>query len=323
VIATTCPGLSVAFTEAEEAMLTERAHFRRQAGAPIELISGRAAQGIEPGLADGVRLAGHCPIDGFASAFLTGRAFRLGLADAGVTLLENAAVSAVAPGFTLETARGSVAAKRIVLAGGVWLEDMAAWLGVNLPIKVLINQLVVTERLPPVMRTVLPSNATAQPIWRNAASMTRVSSESSRSCKVVVPWHKAANNNTRLEMLFEPGSVTVPWALVRAGTSRKAVLYISVFLALASRGQALVLVGSGSGFAQLPSAAGLAGLADQRLQCRCIALGDGGFELLQGDAEVRGLRQHLLGIGQKDVAPNGWVTCGNARKISETRTCQL
>jgi hypothetical protein len=42
-----------------------------------------------------------------------------------------------------------------VLAGGVWLEDMAAWLGMTLPIKVLVNQLVVTERMAPVMRTVL------------------------------------------------------------------------------------------------------------------------------------------------------------------------
>ena len=138
------------------------------------------------------------------------------------------------------------------------------------------------------MRTVLPSTSTAQPIWRNAASMTRVSSESSRSCKVVVPSHKAASSNTRLEMLFEPGRVTVPWALDRAGTSRKAVLYISVFLAVAHRG---------SRVAQLPSASGLAGLGNQRLQLRGVALRDGSFELLQGDAEMGGLGQYLLGIG--------------------------
>jgi glycine/D-amino acid oxidase-like deaminating enzyme len=48
-----------------------------------------------------------------------------------------------------------VRAARLVLAGGVWLEDMAGWLGVTLPIKVLVNQLVVTERMPPVMQTVL------------------------------------------------------------------------------------------------------------------------------------------------------------------------
>lgn len=32
---------------------------------------------------------------------------------------------------------------------------MLAWLGVDIPIKTLINQLVVTERVRPVMRTVM------------------------------------------------------------------------------------------------------------------------------------------------------------------------
>ncbi|MBP0463072.1 FAD-binding oxidoreductase [Roseomonas sp. PWR1] len=155
VLATACPGLSVAFTDGEVAMLEERARIRRAAGAPIELIDGRAAQAIEPGLADGVKLAGHCPIDGFASAYLTGRAFRQGLLDAGVTLMERTPVRGVDGRFKLDTEAGPVEARRIVLAGGVWLEDMAAWLGVTLPIKVLINQLVVTERLKPLMRTVL------------------------------------------------------------------------------------------------------------------------------------------------------------------------
>jgi glycine/D-amino acid oxidase-like deaminating enzyme len=155
VLATACPGLSVAFTDGEVAMLEERARIRRAAGAPIELIGGAAAQRIEPGLADGVKLAGHCPIDGFTSAYLTGRAFRPALLEAGVTLMENTPVRGVDGRFALETPRGVVRAKRLVCAGGVWLQDMAAWLGVDLPIKVLVNQLVVTERMPPVMRTVL------------------------------------------------------------------------------------------------------------------------------------------------------------------------
>lgn len=139
-------------------MLEERARIRRQAGAPIELVSGARAKEIEPGLSDRVLLAGHCPIDGFTSAYLTGRAFRPALLNAGVDLREDCAVTGIgreAGGFALETPAGRIAASRIVLAGGVWIEDMAAMLGVTLPIKVLINQLVVTERMPPVMRTVL------------------------------------------------------------------------------------------------------------------------------------------------------------------------
>src|SRR5574343_423249 len=78
----------------------------------------------------------------------------------------------------------------------------------------------------PTMVTVVPCTSTPQPSWRNAASITRVSSESSRSCTTVVPSHKAESNNTRFEMLLEPGRVTVPWAPVSGGRSRKGMAYI-------------------------------------------------------------------------------------------------
>ena len=42
-----------------------------------------------------------------------------------------------------------------MIAGGVWLEPMLRWFGIDLPVKVLVNQLAVTERLAPVLRTVL------------------------------------------------------------------------------------------------------------------------------------------------------------------------
>jgi sarcosine oxidase, subunit beta len=48
-----------------------------------------------------------------------------------------------------------VRGKRLVIAGGVWIEPMLRWLGVSLPIKVLVNQLAVTERQAPAMRTVV------------------------------------------------------------------------------------------------------------------------------------------------------------------------
>lgn len=153
-----CDGLSLAFTEREAELLTFRAGKRREAGAPIDLVSAARAQEVEPGLGPGVLLAGHCVVDGYANAYLTGQAFRAALVEAGVSLREQTPVSGVAreaAGFAVQTAAGSVQAKRLVLAGGVWLEEMAAWLGIELPIKVLINQLAVTERVQPVMRTVV------------------------------------------------------------------------------------------------------------------------------------------------------------------------
>jgi glycine/D-amino acid oxidase-like deaminating enzyme len=97
-------------------------------------------------------------VDGFASAYLTGRAFGVALRAAGADVREQTEVIGVDRrdgGFALRTTAGQVRAGQLVLAGGVWLEPMAAWLGLDLPVRVLINQLCVTERMPPVMRTQL------------------------------------------------------------------------------------------------------------------------------------------------------------------------
>lgn len=153
-----CDGLSLAFTEHEEALLSFRAGKRREAGAPINLISGAQAREVEPGLGEGVRLAGHCKVDGYANAYLTGLAYRTALVDAGVTLFEHTeavGIDSVDRGYTVLTRAEPVMATRLVIAGGVWIEPMLKWLGVDLPIKVLVNQLAVTERQRPVMRTVI------------------------------------------------------------------------------------------------------------------------------------------------------------------------
>ena len=153
-----CDGLSLAFTEGEAEMLTHRAGKRREAGAPITLIGPDQARHVEPGLGEGVLLAGYCPVDGYANAHLTGRAFRRALVEAGVALHENTAATAITrenAGFTIRTPSGPIRAHRLLIAGGVFIEPMLAWLGVHLPIKVLVNQLSVTERIAPVMRTVV------------------------------------------------------------------------------------------------------------------------------------------------------------------------
>jgi glycine/D-amino acid oxidase-like deaminating enzyme len=153
-----CDGLSLAFTEQEAELLRFRAGKRREAGAPIDLIDARAAQRVEPGLGPGVRLAGHCKVDGYANAYLTGLAYRRALIEAGVTVMENTpalGIDRAGTAFTVRAPDNHVQAKRLVVAGGVWIEPMMAWLGIDLPIKVLVNQLAVTERQRPVMRTVV------------------------------------------------------------------------------------------------------------------------------------------------------------------------
>ncbi len=151
-------GLCLAFTPAEAELLAERVRLRRAAGAPVALIDAAEARRIEPGLSPALLLAAHSPIDGHARAHLTGLAFRGALTAAGVAIRENCAVGRITPGgtgFRLETAAGPLAARRVVLAGGAWLGGLLALLGVGITVKALVNQLAVTERLAPVMRSVV------------------------------------------------------------------------------------------------------------------------------------------------------------------------
>jgi len=151
-----CDGLSLAFTAQEEGLLSYRAAKRREAGAPIEIISGQRAAEIEPGLSRQVLIAGWCKVDGYANAYLTGLAYRRALVEAEVVLHEQTAATGIEPtqyAYQVATTKGAIRGQRLVIAGGVWIESMLAWLGVHLPIKVLVNQLSVTERMAPVMRT--------------------------------------------------------------------------------------------------------------------------------------------------------------------------
>ena len=153
-----CDGLSLAFTEHEEELLSFRAMKRREAGAPIHLISGAQAREVEPGLGPGVKLAGHCKVDGYANAYLTGLAYRAALLAAGVTVFEHTEATGIDQShgaYTVLTRSQPITGNRLVIAGGVWIEPMLRWLNITLPIKVLVNQLAVTERQQPVMRTVI------------------------------------------------------------------------------------------------------------------------------------------------------------------------
>ena len=155
----TCDGLSLAFTEQEADLLSDRAAKRRAAGAPITLLNSAEAQEVEPGVSPDILLAGHCPVDGFTEAYSTGKAFRAALLEAGVAVREHTPIDRVEiedAGYSVVSDGKAMArARRLVLAGGVWIEPMLAWLGVRLPIKTLINQLAITERVAPIMRSVV------------------------------------------------------------------------------------------------------------------------------------------------------------------------
>ncbi len=149
-------GLVLAFNPREAELLEAKAADLKAAGSPVEVVDARRAHEIEPGLGPGVVLASHCPLDGHANASLSGRAFRAALTAAGVALGEGVEVTAVdrrSTGFEVRTPGAVIRASRVILAGGVWLDRMAAWFGLHAPVSIRVQQMAVTERMAPVLRT--------------------------------------------------------------------------------------------------------------------------------------------------------------------------
>ena len=96
--ARSAPGLSLAFTPAERDMLEKRAEARSAMGAPIRLVTPREAKTIEPGLNDSVIAAAFCELDGHVTAYLTGRAYRRALVEAGAIIMERTPVEGLRQG---------------------------------------------------------------------------------------------------------------------------------------------------------------------------------------------------------------------------------
>lgn len=150
-------GYTLAFNEREAALLQERQTLKAKAGAPIEFVSNNQLRNGEPNLTQQVVSASYCAQDGYANSSLTGQYYRGKLRDAGIEYRERCEVSAITrvKEFMLATPQGAIKATRILLAAGAWLKPLAALMDVHLPVQARVNTVTVTERMPPLMSTVI------------------------------------------------------------------------------------------------------------------------------------------------------------------------
>ncbi len=151
-------GLTVAFTPAEAERLATTMARKRDAGAPIVMKSPAEVAAIEPNLSRRVVLASYCAEDGYANSSVTGSYFRARLREAGIEAREHFTVTAidrVGSRYSIGGTGGAVRATRLLLAGGGWTRPLAAMLGVELPIRVRVNTVSVTERQPRIVHTAI------------------------------------------------------------------------------------------------------------------------------------------------------------------------
>ena len=151
-------GYTLAFTTREADLLVERMTMKREAGAPVEMVSPNQVLAAEPGLSRRIVAASYCVDDGYANSSVTGVYFRQLLREAGAPYIEQARVQSITRDsglFELALPDRRIKAKRLLLACGAWLKDAARMVGLELPVNVRINTVSVTEKAPKLVGAVI------------------------------------------------------------------------------------------------------------------------------------------------------------------------
>ncbi len=141
--------LLLAESDAEADQLTERVHHQQELGfIDVQLVDRKEALSLVPGLNDQVVAGSYSPGDGQADPVHTTRAFASAAQRHGATYWTGTSVW----GFLAQsehiigvrTERGEVQAGHTVLAAGAWSDELAATLGLRLPIRTCALQMILS-----------------------------------------------------------------------------------------------------------------------------------------------------------------------------------
>ncbi len=134
-------GWMVAESPEQVAILHEKHELEALAGIETEVVSGRELRSRAPFLSERVRAASYCPVEGHANPLIVAPLYALRAAEAGAELRTNVEVLRVdvdegsATKFTLHTSHGRVRAARVVDCAGAWAGELAAMVGLRLPLR--------------------------------------------------------------------------------------------------------------------------------------------------------------------------------------------
>lgn len=146
-------GLVVATTEAGARALLDFATGQRTAGVDARVLDAAAAHELEPDLAQGITAAVHYPEDAQLQPTIATEALMASARCYGARLLENTAVTgpildSAGALIGVKTPVGDLRASRVLIAAGPWSGEVAALLGVHLPVRPRRGELLVTSRMP-------------------------------------------------------------------------------------------------------------------------------------------------------------------------------
>jgi hydrogen cyanide synthase HcnC len=164
-----------------------------------------------PGLGDQVTGASFCPVDGHASPLHLLKALHETL-----DYRPNRKVTHIDPRpnlFTIQTATETYIAPRVVIAAGLGSRDLAPMVGLHMPVSPLQGQIIVTERLRPLIDypTHLLRQTTEGTVMLGD-SQEDVGFDTTTRIAVL---KKIADRNTRIFPALKDASIIRMWAALR------------------------------------------------------------------------------------------------------------
>jgi len=152
--------LRLARTSEEVPVIAGLVREQRALGLDLTFLEGNAAvRALAPALAETILAASYCPSDGHANPTATVSAFAAAAVRQGANILSETTVTGIeAAGGRVrgvQTNDGPITADAVVIAAGVYSDQLCALLGLDLPISVRLTGVVQTTPLPPLLQQVL------------------------------------------------------------------------------------------------------------------------------------------------------------------------
>jgi glycine/D-amino acid oxidase-like deaminating enzyme len=151
-------GLRVATSPEDVERLAISAAEQRAAGAAAEWLEGAPLTARAPWLGPSVLAATFSEVDSFAIPLMAGPVLVEAFRQAGGRLYHGTAVRELAGdarGARLQTDRGTLACRSLIIAAGAWSGELAGGVGVTLPVGLDVNMLTITEPAAPVMEGIV------------------------------------------------------------------------------------------------------------------------------------------------------------------------
>jgi glycine/D-amino acid oxidase-like deaminating enzyme len=151
-------GFRIAETPDQVEDLKQVMAAQRALGTPVDFLTGAEARAKASYLGPSILAATWCPEDGFCDVLHSLKALHTALRRRGGTIWTRTEVSGVdrdGAGLRLETSRGPVRARRVLICTGIWARDMGEMLRAPMPLVVRINILTATLRVAPVMHHIV------------------------------------------------------------------------------------------------------------------------------------------------------------------------